>query len=147
MLLDRLRRKRPKIPPISRSEFLSIKPVRNPNVKWERRESGDILIRIPLPPPKGLTKLLLKMFSVNASEKKIVIPDKIGTLVWELCDGKRTVREISETLQKRFKIMPVEAEVSLSSYLNNLSKKGLVGFILPEGASERLKKALKEGKI
>ncbi|RJS77916.1 PqqD family protein [Candidatus Bathyarchaeota archaeon] len=88
-----------------------------------------------------------KIFSVNASEKKIVIPDKIGTLVWELCDGKRTVREISEILQKRFKIMPVEAEVSLGSYLNNLSKRGLVGFILPEGASERLKKALKEGKL
>ncbi|KYH42103.1 MAG: hypothetical protein AYL32_001000 [Candidatus Bathyarchaeota archaeon B26-2] len=146
MVLDRLRRKKPKVPPISRSEFLSIRPVRNPNVKWERRESGDILLRIPLAPPKGISKFVLKMFSVNSREKKIIIPDKIGALVWELCDGKRTLKEISETLQKRYKMMSVEAELSLSTYLNNLSKKGLLGFILPEGASERLKKALEEGK-
>ena len=146
MVLDRLRRKKPKVPPISRSEFLSIKPVRNPTVKWERREGGDILLRIPLSPPKGLSKVVLKIFSVESREKKIVIPDKIGALVWELCDGKRTLREISEVLQKRYKMMPVEAELSLSNYLNSLSKRGLLGFILPEGASERLKKALGEGK-
>ncbi|HIE15253.1 TPA: PqqD family protein [Candidatus Bathyarchaeota archaeon] len=146
MVFGWIKRRKSKVPPISRSEFLSIRPIKNPTVKWERREGGDILIRIPLAPPKGLSKVLLKMFSVKSREKRIIIPDKVGALVWELCDGKRTVKEISEVLQRRYKMMPVEAELSLNNYFNTLAKRGLLGFILPKEASERLKEALEKGK-
>lgn len=146
MVLGIFRRRKKKPPPISRSEFLSIKPVRNPTVKWERTERGEIMLRIPLAPPKGLTKLIVKMFSAESREKRIML-DKVGSMVWELCNGKRTVKEISEALQKRYKLMPVEAELSLNTYFNQLSRRGLVGFILPEGVSERFKKAIEEGKF
>jgi len=146
MVFGWLKRKKSKTPPISRSEFLSVRPIRNPTVKWERRERGDILIRIPLAPPKGFTKVMMKVFSIKTRERKIIIPDKVGALVWELCDGKRTVKEISEVLQKRYKMMPVEAELSLNNYFNMLAKRGLLGFILPKEASERLREALEKGK-
>jgi len=150
MILDKLRRKKkPAGPSLTRSEFLSLKPVRSPIVKWEKNEKGEIKITIPLREieertegskkmKKKSTGVLSKLF--QGPEKKRLQLDEVGSVVWELCDGKRTTKEIIGHLCQKYKLLPREAELSLSSYLNSLAKRGLIGFILPEELRERLAK-------
>lgn len=150
MILDRLRRrKKPKGPSLSRSEFLSIRPVRNPIVEWEKNEKGEIRVIIPLKKIKEKAEerkktrtrrwdLFSRMFP-EPREKRIQL-DEVGSAVWELCDGKRTAKEIVEFLCQKYKLMPREAEISLSTYLSSLVKRGLIAFILPEEIRERLAK-------
>jgi hypothetical protein len=150
MILDRLRRKKkPTGPSLSRSEFLSIRPVRNPVVEWEKNEKGEIKVIIPIKKikeeaekrrkkrPRG-PAFLSRMFP-EPKEKRIQL-DVVGSAVWELCDGKRTTKEIVDFLCQNYKLLPREAEISLSTYLNSLVKRGLIAFILPDELRERLAK-------
>ena len=147
MLLDKLlrRKKKPKAPPIPRGDFVRIKPIRNPALRWEKNENGIITIYIPLRKPSKSKSLLMKFFLAGdlPKEKKIEL-DKVGSYVWDLCDGKRTIKNIIESLCKRYKMMPIEAEVSLRAYFTQLSKRGLIGFILPKDIRAKIEKFMKE---
>ena len=147
MILDKLRRKKKqKAPSLTRSEFLRLKPIRSPMVEWKKDEEGKIKIIIPLKKikkegkrvGKKRARLLSKLFP-EPEEKRIHL-DEIGSIVWELCDGKKTAKEIVDHLCQKYKLLPREAEVPLSSYLNTLAKRGLLGFIVPEDLKERLEK-------
>ncbi len=60
--------------------------------------------------------------------------DEIGSFVWQLCDGSRTVNEIAESLQQRYQLERREAFASLAEFLNQLQRRGLIKF---EEASEK----------
>lgn len=151
MVLDRLRRKKKKGPAIPRGEFLKMKPVRNPGLKWEKNEEGDFTLFIPMqqrqqaPKGKKRRKGLLSKLAPAPTEKKIQL-DRVGSIVWDLCDGERTMEDIVDHLHKEYKLLPSEAEVSLNAYFNQLSKRGLVGFVLPEETRKRFMEAEKKEK-
>jgi len=149
MILDRLRRrKKEKGPEIPRSEFLQMKPVRNPMLRWERNQHGNFSVFIPLQRPEAKKKRrreLLSKLAPPPKEKEIQL-DKVGSIVWELCDGEKTVQDIVGHLHDKYKLLPTEAEVSLNAYFNDLSKRGLVGFILPEETRARFEAAAKKEK-
>jgi len=145
MLGKLFRRKKPEAPRISRSEFLKLKPVRNPIIKWVKDEKSEIKVTVPLRQSPAAAeektrsgKLLSKLFPSPPSEKTIQL-DKVGSVVWELCDGNSTVKNIVDALYEKFKLMPAEAEISLDAYFRQLSKRALVGFIVPEELQERFK--------
>jgi len=147
-MLDRLRRrKKPKGPVLSRSEFLKLKPVRNPIVKWEKNEKGEIKISVPLgqdSAKKGISaKVLSKLGPPPPKERKIQL-DKVGSEVWELSNGDRTIRDIVDALHEKYKMMTVEAEISLDAYFRQLSQRGLVGFSIPEELREKFKEETKD---
>ncbi len=146
MILDRLRRKKKeKGPEIPRSEFLQMKPVRNPMLRWERNQQGNFSLFIPLQRQEEKKKRgreILSKLAPPPKEKEIQL-DKVGSIVWELCDGEKNVQEIVEHLHEKYKLLPTEAEVSLNAYFNELSKRGLVGFILPEETRARFEAAAK----
>lgn len=126
-----------------RSAFLKAKPVRNPILKWEKdKKAREIKIKVPLKTSQKEEKkrrnILDKLFPPEPRER-IISLDRVGSVVWELCDGERTVGDIANYLVEKYKIMPEEAEISLSAYLNQLSKKGLIGFILPEELKDKIK--------
>ena len=149
MVFSKIRRKKPKPPPISRKDFLRLKPMRNPVVKWKKDDKGRIRITVPLMKPSErreekvsskIINLLAKLLPEPPKEKHIQL-DEIGSFVWEMCDGEKTTRDIIDYLCQKYKLLPREAEVPLSKYLNALAKRGLIGFILPEDLRKRLEKA------
>jgi len=151
MVLDRLRRKKKKKgPEIPRNEFLKMRPVRNPGLRWEKNEEGIFTLFIPVqqeqkPKAKKRRKQLLAKLAPAPTEKKIQL-DKVGSIVWDLCDGEKTMKDIVDHLHKEYKLLPSEAEISLNAYFNQLSKKGLVGFVLPEETRKRFIEAEKKEK-
>ncbi len=113
---------------ISLDEFLNSKPVTNPHLTWARSDKGEIAVTIK--PENQGRKGFSKLFFLP-KEKKIVL-DKIGTFVWERCDGNHSVKQIAEELSKEYKMMRQEAETALSKYLQQLAERGMVGVISPK---------------
>jgi hypothetical protein len=89
------------------TDFLKVKPARNPSIRWKRTRKG------------------VKIFTI----KKRIELDKIGATVWEMCDGENTVEDIAQALYREYNLMTGEAEKSLSIYLEQLVEKGLI--VLP----------------
>jgi len=57
-----------------------------------------------------------------------------------MCDGQKTVRDLVKQLHDTYKMLPSEAEISLNSYFNDLAKRGLVAFLIPNEIARRMGK-------
>ena len=74
---------------------------------------------------------LIKRFS-GAAEKPITKNlelDMLGSAVWALLDGNRSVKQVSREFAKKYSLQSKEAEISVSQFLRQLGKRGLIGFI------------------
>jgi len=117
-----------KKPRLSREHALQARPVRNPALKWEALDNGEVQIILPRR-RDAMGKVLSSIFSVPKS--KPISLDVVGARVWELCDGEHTVNEIAQALMDEHKIHRREAEVSLTEFLKMLGKRNMVAFVVP----------------
>lgn len=108
---------------INRQTLLKIKPILDPKVVWETDVDGNVVIELNRQP--GIFGRLLGIFFAVPQKKKVVL-DELGSFVWIQCDGSTTVREISAGLRERYKLDRREAQVSLSLFFNDLSKRQLI---------------------
>lgn len=116
---------------LTKAEALDAKPLRNMQVK-STTEEGLVVLEVPRR-RDWVGKLLGNIFAVPLSKK--VSLDEIGSFVWQLCDGEHTVRDIGTSLAKEYKLNQREAIMSLSVFLRNLGKRGLIGFAVSKETS------------
>lgn len=135
--LLRLRRKAKGIE-VSRRDFLDTKPLRNPNLRWEKNKDETITIFI------SYKKSRFASFFSNIPKEKKVMLDRVGSLVWNSCDGNHPVKKIAETIHQEYKLTMEEAESALRTYLNQLSERGIVGFAFPKRIQASLRKENEE---
>lgn len=110
-----------------RIQALACVPTQNTTAQWQKLENGDILFTYPLPLNRFFLALHRK-FSNNSVElptKKLQL-DQMGSFVWQLIDGKKTVKEIILIFAKEYKVTNQEAETAVTKFLKIL---GLRGFI------------------
>lgn len=112
---------------------MKARPVRNPELDWSEDSKR---IRITLPRKKSFVRNTLARILPSAREKRIVL-DEQGSFIWKLCDGKASIRTIAESLNAEYNMPVSRAEAALDVYFVQLSKKGLVGFILPTSTRKR----------
>lgn len=134
-LKKKIWRKKPK-KTFSSEEFLLLKPIKNPYLEWIKSEKGEVIIILKAENRKG--KGLPKLFSIP-KEKKVVL-DKIGTFVWDRCDGKHTVEQIAQELCDKYKMMRQEAEISLSKYLQQLAERRAIGLLITKTKKRKKRK-------
>ncbi|MBW2409119.1 MAG: PqqD family protein [Deltaproteobacteria bacterium] len=103
-------------------------PVKNNHITEERLESGEILIHYPVTLRPWIAGLV-KRFSGSQTElrAKPLQLDQLGTEVWELIDGNRSVRRITEIFAKAHQLQIREAEVAVSQFIRLLGQRGLIG--------------------
>ncbi len=123
--------RRPK--PLSREQSLASVPLRNQAVEVERTDAGELRLAIALR-ATWWARLLSGIFYVPG--KRRIVLDEIGGFVWELCDGKRSVRDIIQALSARYKLHRKEAEVSVVAYLRQLARRGLIGIAVLKSSEE-----------
>lgn len=126
---------------VSREEFLKARPLRHPGSEWAEDEKG-LHVKIPR---KGAAWLSFFSIFLPLSRETRVLLDKQGALVWSLCDGEHRIREIAKKLSEEYKLQVLDAEAALDLYLVQLSKSGLVGFVLPESAKKRYHRRFGKG--
>lgn len=81
----------------SDSDFLESRFVRR--YEWVESEDGRIIVLRPRFGEGRLARRVAALF--NASDYRIRL-DEIGTVVWKLCDGSTTAREMADELRDRF---------------------------------------------
>jgi hypothetical protein len=124
-------------PKIGRDAMLKSRPARNDALEWEKNDSEEISITL-VRGTDWKARILSKIFWIP--ERRTLLLDQIGAQVWEMCDGKTSVDAMIRSLSETHKLNLKEAEVSLLSYLQNLGKKRLVGFLVDKADLPKSKK-------
>ena len=127
MKLPSLRKKKEK-PSLAKEQLLISRPVRNPYLKWERKEGGEVVISVPR--DRGKRANVLSKF-VSLPDYRQVQLDRVGAEVWLNCDGSKTFAQIMDLLQEKHKLSRREAEVSLSLYTRKLMEKKFLALLVP----------------
>ncbi|MFO8085986.1 MAG: PqqD family protein [Desulfobacterales bacterium] len=108
---------------------MNCKPVKNVHVIEIRLESGCVMLSYPVGTRPWITALI-KRFA-DAPEKPVTKKlelDTLGSAVWDLLDGKRSVKQVIKIFAQKYRLHPKEAETSVTLFLRQLGKRGLVGF-------------------
>lgn len=113
---------------LTREEALKGRPIKNEEVKETITESGDVLLTFMVP-VKAFFAGFIRRFTSRPDKvmtRKIQL-DALGTQVWKLIDGRRSVRRIIADFADANQLHLQEAEVSVTQFLRSLGKKGLIG--------------------
>ena len=124
----RLFSKRPKGPTISRAEALDRIPVKNRQISENRLETGEVVIHYPVTMRPFFTGLAKRFVGQEAQIqiKKLQL-DELGTSVWNLMNGDRSVRQLVEIFAETHQLEIREAEVSVTQFIRELGRRGLIG--------------------
>ena len=117
-----------KKPLISRAEALESKPVKNSDIQENHLETGEVLLTYPMR-VRPWAAALTRRFTGSAGlvqEKKLQL-DKLGTAVWGLIDGERSVKQLIKRFSDQHQLHRREAEVAVTQFLRELGKRGLIG--------------------
>jgi len=129
MSIIKVFKKKPGAGRMTRQEALAYKPVRSPQVTETRLETGEVVLEYPLavrPLVAAVARRLGKSQEDLVQIKKLQL-DVLGTSVWDLVDGKRTVRRMIRIFAETHRLETKEAEVSVTQFIRELGQRGLLG--------------------
>ena len=121
-------RKKTKTSELSRSEALRYSPVKSIEVREFHLENDLVEIHYPTtmrPWIAGLVKRLGRP-PEKAQIKKLQL-DILGTAVWKMIDGKRSVGQIVHAFAESHRLQTKEAEVAVTEFIRELGRRGLIG--------------------
>lgn len=127
MGLDRMIRRPAQVPA---GVLRKAKPTRNPDVE-EAESEGIVTLKGPAELRGILGKLVARASSAPITKQYEL--EEIGSFVWSLIDGRRTVDSISKNLQTKYKMNRAEADASLEAFLKMLAERGLITLWVKEG--------------
>ncbi len=113
---------------LSRAEAMELRPVKNRHVVEERIGESEVLIEYPMTVKPWVSALLQRFGGRPESvrTKKLQL-DELGTAVWDMLDGQRSVRMIVAEFAEIHRLERKEAEVSITHFLRMLGQRGLIG--------------------
>jgi len=122
-------KKKPVANRMTRLKALAFKPVKSQQVSETRLETGEVVIEYPLavrPLIAAVARRLGKSQQDLVQTKKLQL-DALGTSVWDLVDGKHSVRRMINIFAETHRLERREAEVSVTQFIRELGKRGLLG--------------------
>ena len=113
---------------ISRKAALKFTPVKNLQITEERLENGDVVIHYPTTLRPWFAGLVKRFGGTHDGIRpKPLQLDKLGTEVWELIDGRRSVSRIIQKFAQTHQLPHREAEVAVTQFIRELGKRGVIG--------------------
>ena len=124
----RVFKKRHKKPQLSRTEALKCTPVISSQVVEDRLESGEVIVRYPVT-VRPFFATWVKRFGGpdDYVQTKALQLDELGSSVWDLIDGKRSVRQLIQIFAEIHQLQFREAEVAVTQFIRELGRRGLIG--------------------
>ena len=121
-------RKKPPKPYLSREEALSCIPVINKAVQAAPTPEGMVRLRYPLVLKPWIADLAQRFSGAQYTPPSRQLElDELGSLTWNLINGKQTVREIIRDFCDQTQVHPKEAEAAVTRFLRELGRRGIVG--------------------
>ncbi len=113
---------------MTRAEALNCRPAKSLHITESRLETGEVLLEYPLAVRPWLAAVAKRLGkSDNVVQIKKLQLDTMGTAVWDLVDGHRSVRRIVKIFAETHRLDNKEAEVSVTSFIRELGQRGLLG--------------------
>ena len=66
---------------------------------------------------------------ITPAENMVRMLNEVGSRVWELADGTRTVEQIAVALTQEFAVDLPQARSSATAFIDELAAKGLLAFV------------------
>lgn len=124
----RVFKKRPKANSISRAHALAHTPVKSIQIKEVRLETGEVLIEYPTSVRPWIAAVARRLGGEqNLVQTKKLQLDALGTSVWDLVDGNRSVKGIVTIFAETHRLENREAEISVTQFIRELGRRGLIG--------------------
>lgn len=111
----------------TRHQALECIPVKNPQVKEEIQDNGEVrlIYQVQVRPWfQGVIKKLMKKDQTLIN--RTLQLDILGSIVWQMIDGTKSVHTIIKDFQTDNQINRREAELSVTSFFKELGKRGLL---------------------
>ena len=113
---------------LSRAAALKSRPAKSLHITESRLETGEVLLEYPLTVRPWLAAVAKRLGgSQEIVQTKKLQLDAMGTAVWDLVDGNRSVRRILQIFAEVHRLENKEAEVSVTSFIRELGQRGLLG--------------------
>ena len=113
---------------LSRTEALACIPQQNDTTSWEELENGNVLFTYAIPLSRFFQALHRKFTknSVETPTKRLEL-DEMGSFVWKLIDGKKSVGTIITTFAEEYNVSNQEAETAVTTFIKTLGQRGFIG--------------------
>lgn len=108
-------------PKIDRGRALTARPEQTPVISSEKHSDGGVTLVVELEAQKWLS-----WFTRSPTIRRSFRLDKLGTEVYNACDGRTGVRALIKRFGSDHKLSLAEAEMSVTQYLKTLVSKGLI---------------------
>jgi hypothetical protein len=113
---------------LTRAQALEFTPVKSPKFKESRLGTGHVLIEYPLTVPPWISALARRMGkTLDRTRTRKLQLDALGTEVWDMVDGRRSVRQIIHLFSETHRVSTKEAEISVTRFIRELGRRGLIG--------------------
>ena len=124
----RFLKKHPSASQLTKNQALTLTPVKNIESSEITLDSGVVVIHYPVTMRPWMAKWIqrFKGPSPQTGSRKLQL-DNLGTEVWKMIDGKRTVRDIVDAFAETHQLESREAEMAVTQFLRTLGKRGLIG--------------------
>ncbi|NNL74725.1 MAG: PqqD family protein [Desulfobacterales bacterium] len=121
-------RRKPGAKHISRAQALACTPVKSLQITEVRLDTGEVLIEYPLAVRPWIAAVARRLGGPQdqAQTKKLQL-DTMGTSVWDLMDGNRSVSRIIKVFAETHRLENREAEISVTHFIKELGRRGLLG--------------------
>jgi len=119
-----------------RQHALSCIPMQHPDCLAKQNDEGLLLHYSVQAKP-----WFQKLFSPGTTGKHEIIQKKLqldtmGSTVWQMIDGQKSVKQICREFEQIHQLDPREAEISVTSFIEQLGKRSLVALKEAEKSSE-----------
>ena len=113
---------------MTRDEALSYKPAKNQHISETRLETGEVIIEYPVAVRPLIAAVARRLGKTqNLTQTRKLQLDALGTSVWDLIDGRHTVRRMINIFAETHRLEKREAEVSVTQFIRELGRRGLLG--------------------
>ena len=120
-------------PRLAREEFLDAVVVPFEGVRSRLDDRGLTVLEVTFT-RSPLAARLAKWFGSAARPFSIEL-DERGSFVWDLCDGRHTIRQMIALVSEHCELKPEEAEVILTEFIRTLGDKGVAAVVVHDEQS------------
>lgn len=111
--------------------LLRSRPVRNAAARVEDQDSDHVIVFVRQKRP-GFMKWPPLSWIVPYKRERRAILDKVGTLLWRMCNGERTVEDLVDAFRSRYGLTFHESRAAVTGYLKLLTERGVIAIATQE---------------